>query len=183
LTVRTIAVNPLPGYPHRIGAAMWRMEDNRRRTLVTLEGLDPEHFDIVPDGLENSIGTLLYHVAAVETDWLYTDILGEEFPDWVAVLFPHDGPEHDGRLTHIGGLTAEDHLTRLATARDRFSTEMRRLDDEYLDRVRPVAGHMVSPGWVLHHLREHEAEHCGQIQSIRTVLENRRTSVDLGPPL
>ncbi len=179
---RTIAVSPLPGYSDRIGAAVWRMEDTRRRTLVTLEGLDPGHLDVVPDGFENSIGTLLYHIAAVETDWLYTNILGEDFPDWVGELFPHDGQRHDGRLTHIGGLTPEEHVAQLATAREHFLVEMRRVDDEYLDRVRPVGDHMVSPGWVLHHLREHEAEHRGQIQSIRTVLKKRRVSADRDTP-
>lgn len=45
-------------------------------------------------------------------------------------------------------------------------------DDDYLDRARSVADHMVTPGWVLHHLREHEAEHRSQIQSVITALKD-----------
>jgi uncharacterized damage-inducible protein DinB len=62
-----------PGYEPVIGAALWRLEDARARTLRVLSDMPPENIDRDLGG--NSIGTILYHVALIEADWLYAEIL------------------------------------------------------------------------------------------------------------
>ena len=74
-------IEPLPNYEPYIGRWLWAFEETRRRTLLALEGLDSKQLDWLPAWGSNSIGTLLYHLAAIEADWLFTDILQkDEFP-------------------------------------------------------------------------------------------------------
>jgi uncharacterized damage-inducible protein DinB len=84
-------IEPLRGDAPLVGAWLWAFEDSRRRTLQALEDLDPDLLERAPPWKGNSISTLLYHLAAIEVDWLFTDILGEdEFPPQIEILFPYD---------------------------------------------------------------------------------------------
>jgi hypothetical protein len=65
------------------------------------EGVPPSDIDAIPIGGGNTIGALLYHVAALELKWLYRDILGTSSPGWSHVLFPQDVREENGRLTSV----------------------------------------------------------------------------------
>lgn len=165
-----LAVHEVGGYPPPIGKTMWMTEDCRRRTLSALDGVEDRDLDLLPPGFENTIGSLLYHLAAIEADWLYQDILGAPYPDWLGEVFPIDAHDGDGRLSRMEGARLADHLGRLETVRGHMLDELRALGPDDLDVPRTVEDHEVTPGWVLHHLRQHEAEHRGQIQAIRTAL-------------
>jgi hypothetical protein len=39
-------------------------------------------------------------------------------------------------------------------------------------RARNFEHYDVTPEWVLHHLAQHEAEHCGEILTIRGIYKN-----------
>jgi uncharacterized damage-inducible protein DinB len=153
-----------------LGAALWMLGDTRARTLAAAAGVTDRAVDAVPPGLPNTIGSLLYHIAAIEADWLYADILGEEYPDWMEAVFPHDVREEDGRLTPVLGETLQSHLERMASVRERFLADIRAVSDDDFVRVRETVSGMVSPQWVLHHLGQHEGEHRGQLQSAVTAL-------------
>ena len=128
--------------------------------------------DRVPGGLDNSIGSLLYHLAAIEADWLYADILQVAYPAWMDDWFPLDVREDNGRLTPVPGFTVAQHLERLTTVRRHLLEDLGDVTDADYRTERGVESGITTPEWVLHHLRQHEAEHRGQIQSIRTALGN-----------
>ena len=69
------SVEPLPGYEPAVGRWLWLVEDTRRETKEALTGLVPAALDWTPNQTENSIGTLLYHIALIELDWLYREVL------------------------------------------------------------------------------------------------------------
>ncbi len=48
---------------------------------------------------DNRIGTLLYHIAAIELDWLYVEVLEQEFPADLDALFRYDVRDAQGRLS------------------------------------------------------------------------------------
>jgi len=196
-------INALPGYDPEIGRWLWALEDTRRRTKRSLEGLQQMVIDwphpLTPSpevelhtsgegesdspllttavsssgegsGVRpgNSIGTLLYHIAAIEIDWLYADVLeGKSWPPEVEALFPYDVRDEQGRLIAVPGLSLEDHVRRLDAVRSIFLASFRGMSIDEFRRVRHFADYDVTPEWVIHHLMQHEAEHRGQIGELR----------------
>lgn len=167
-------VRPAPGLEPDLGAALWMLDDTRARTLCAIEGLPPGDVDAIPIGGGNTIGALLYHIAAVDAEWLYQDILATPFPDWFRGLFPYDVREENGRLTSVRAIGLEQHLERLATVRRHVHEDLAALTRDEFRRAPEGSPSGATPEWVLHHLREHEAEHRGQVQEIRTLLAQGR---------
>ena len=120
----------------------------------------------------NSIGTLLYHLAAIEMSWLYEDILeGEAFSEEIGALLNYNVRGDDGGLTPVTGESLDTHLNRLNTCRQTFLTAFQGMSVSQFRFPRQVEDYQVTPEWVIHHLIQHEAEHRGQIGEIRIQAE------------
>lgn len=154
-----------------IGPWLWALEDCRRRTMEELEHVSPAMVDWLPPGNESSIGTLLYHIADIEADWLYVEVLEQTLPSDFASLFPYPTRDHHGRLTQVRGISLEDHLHRLATVRSLLLAVYQSMDLADFRRARVLPHYEVTPEWVLHHLMQHEAEHRSQIGALRARAE------------
>lgn len=160
--MRELLVIPkLAGYAPQVGAALWRLEDARDRTLRLLRDMPAETIDRETPG--NSVGAILYHVALIEADWLFAEILQEPIPAQLHHLLPVDVRDQDGILTAVRGQTLEEHLARLAAIRSILLDRLRAMTDEDFQRVRSLRQYDVSPDWVLHHLAQHEAEHRSEL--------------------
>ncbi len=65
-------IEPLSGYEPEIGVLLWILESGRNRLKEGLAQLDAAQeqaiLDWQPHPEVNSIGSLLYHIAIVETD-------------------------------------------------------------------------------------------------------------------
>jgi hypothetical protein len=156
---------------------LWALEDVRRITGRVVAGVDAVTLDWRgPDGTENSIGSLLYHVALVEMDWLFCDVLGEAFPDEVAAELPFE-MRSGGGLTHVGNVSLEDHLARLERMRGVFLARRQGMTLDDFRRVRAPDGedYEVTAEWTVYHLVEHEAGHAYQMRSLK-----RRAGAHLG---
>ncbi|HLV11825.1 MAG TPA: DinB family protein [Trueperaceae bacterium] len=170
--VRT--VQPHPGADNEVGRWLWAMEEVRRGLEGEVAGLDRDRLDWRGhSGDDNSIGSLLYHIALIETSWLFEDILMRPYPEDLIALFPHDHRTRDGKLTHVPGVPVSEHLERLRFVRRRFVDLLGPMSRDEWDRVRAPEGvdYAVSPAWVVFHLVEHEAGHLFEIRAI-----NRRWS-------
>jgi uncharacterized damage-inducible protein DinB len=157
----TLAAAALTGYEPMVGAALWQLEDARSRTLRLLREMPAEYVDRETGG--NSIGTVLYHVALIEADWLYTEILERPLAAEVEALLPVDHRDDAGILSLVRGQTLDQLLERLSAIRRTFLDELRGMTDEDFHRLRALPDYDVSPAWVLHHLAQHEAEHRAEI--------------------
>jgi uncharacterized damage-inducible protein DinB len=158
----TLAADPV--------VATWlsALEEARARTLRALAGIQEEHIDWTPEGGVNTVGALLYHIALIEADWLFADILGpESHKPLPAELFPQDARDDEGALTAIRGISLDDHLARLARTRQLLLENLSDFTAEDLHRLRRREDYDVSAAWVLHHLLQHEAEHRSQIAALR----------------
>ena len=165
-----------PAVDSAVGPWLAALADSRRRTLDALRDLPPDAVDALPAFGLNTIGTLLYHVAAIEADWLFEDILGPESGiEWPAELFPFDVREEGGRLTPVLGMSLEDHLGRLERARRLLNDHLRPMGADEFHRPRGRRDYDVSAGWVVHHLLQHEAEHRAQISAARQQLGARES--------
>jgi uncharacterized damage-inducible protein DinB len=158
-------VTPPAGYPAAVARLVWMVEDTRQRTLETLEEMDPAWIDWTPP-VGESIGTVLYHLAAIEIDWTYEEILVQPFSPAADALLPYPVRDKTGRLWAVTGESAAVHLDRLVQARALLLEALRGLDEDELHRVRQLPYYDVTPEWVIHHLMQHEAEHRGQIGTI-----------------
>jgi uncharacterized damage-inducible protein DinB len=168
-------ITPLADYDPLIGRWLWLLADSRQRTLEALAGMAASALDLRPDEGANTIGTLLYHIVAIELDWLYVEIL--EQPDYgakVATLLPYEVRDAAGRLTPVYGESLANHLARLATSRQLLLDELRPLTTTELYRVRRFDPYDVTPEWVLYHLLEHEIGHRGEIGELRRQAERSR---------
>jgi uncharacterized damage-inducible protein DinB len=163
---------PYPAASEDLGRWLWALEDTRARTLSGLDGIEQPELDWTATGVENSIGTLLYHIALIECDYLSIDILGlDDYLEELKPMFPLPHRDADDRLSVMAGVPVERHLERLAAVRSRFLSDVAEFDREQLATARnlPEYGYAISPEWTLHHLMQHEAEHRGEIGTIRTL--------------
>jgi uncharacterized damage-inducible protein DinB len=151
----------LPGFVPEVGAALWRLQDARQRTLRLLGEMPAAYVDLETHG--NSVGTILYHLALIEADWLYVEILEEEPPDEMEALLPADHRDQAGVLSVVRGQSLDQHLARLSTIRNGLLGRLRGMTAEDFHRTRSLPDYDVSPAWVLHHLAQHEAEHRGEL--------------------
>ena len=156
---------PMNRYPADVGVWLSALQDTRRRTLRILETVEPQWIDFVPEGDSESIGTILYHLAAIEASWLYEDILQIPLPPDVEAFFPYEVRDNDGRLTSVSQ-SLQKHLSRLSSIRERFLHEFLNMTTEHFWKAISLADYDVSPAYVIHHLMQHEAEHRSQIDAI-----------------
>jgi uncharacterized damage-inducible protein DinB len=168
-------IHPIDASHPELGRWLWALEDTRARTKEAVAGLDQAALDWTMPGVENSIGSLLYHIALIESDYLYADILAVDYPAWLfeADAFAIDVRDAEGKLSVVAGVPLDEHLARMDRVRDEFVSLVSKLTVDELATARdlPEYGYRTSPAWVLHHLMQHEAEHRGQITAIRTLWE------------
>jgi uncharacterized damage-inducible protein DinB len=169
--LRRLHLDPLEGYPVPIGAWLAALEDTRRRTLRALEGLDEQTLHRLPASPANSVATLLYHIAAIEADWLYADVLeGQPFPSELERLLAFDVRDEQGMLTRVESESLHEMLSRLQIIRFQLLNVFKGMSVEEFYRPRRNEDYTVTPQWALHHLMQHEAEHRGQIEMLRDTL-------------
>jgi len=149
-----------------VGRWLAALEDGRRDTLRELEGVTDAMVDRrVTDEL-NTIGTLLYHVALIEADWLFDDVF-DDLGAWPSDLLPFGDRDPKGTLTEVRGDPLATHLERLAAVRAVLLERMRPMTVEDFHAPRARQDYDVSPAWVLHHLLQHEAEHRAHVAWVR----------------
>lgn len=164
--MKTFVVTPAPALEGDIGRALWTLQETRQRTLRAVEGLfDP---DFAPREL-NSIGTLLYHIAAIELDWLVTEVREADFPPEAGAWFPLDVRDESGRLTKVEGESVDRSLDRLRWVRAQLLDTFGSMDLAEFRRGRELPDYTVTPEWVLSHLALHEAGHAGQVLQLRAL--------------
>lgn len=170
---RSLVLSPQQCQSTEIGGWLAAMNDSRGRTERAVAGILPQELEWVGPHHRNTIGTLLYHIAAIELDWLYAEVLEEEFPADCASWFPQDVRGEDGELSVITGESLDHHADRLGYVRGHFNRTFERFSLAEFERVRQLEAYDVSPRWVIHHLLQHEAEHRGQIATLRLLYKER----------
>jgi uncharacterized damage-inducible protein DinB len=168
---RNLVMTLEPDCAPEIAPWLWAMEDARRRTLSHLEGITEQLLDWTPPAGQNAIGTLLHHIAAIELDWLYAEVIEQEFPPEIEPLFALDVRDDTGRLSPCPGRTLAEHMIRFDEVRARLLATFRAMSPAEFRRVRALRDYDVTPEWVLHHLLQHEAEHRGEIMLVRALAE------------
>ena len=161
-----LIIVPLSGYASDVGVWLSALLDARERTLRVLENIEPHWLHFIPEAGGESIGTILYHIAVIEADWLYVEVLQmSSYPPEVTTLFPYDVRDVDGKLTPVAD-TLQNHLDRLKKVREHLLAGFVSVTNADFWRVRELPDYDVSPVYVIHHLMQHEAEHRSQINAL-----------------
>jgi Protein of unknown function (DUF664) len=109
---------------------------------------------------------VLYHVALVEIDWVFSDVLGRE-SDISRDDFPYDSRVEDGHLTPVRGETFERHLDRLARTRTLVLDVLGSMTPQDYHRAHAGEHLDVAADWVVFHLIDHEVEHRVRLSALR----------------
>jgi len=158
---KNLIVLPLHGFESEIGRWLWCLEDIRRTLLEKISGISQQQLDTEVIG--HSIGSLLYHIALIEADWLYEEVLGSKWNPNIRTLFPQEDRNDDDTLSSVKGQNLDEHLHRLQCVRDELLFHFRTMDLEDWRTSRSLIHYDVTPEWVIYHLLEHESHHRGQI--------------------
>ena len=170
---KNLILTPAPASTAEVSLLLAVLHEARQRTLNTVGRISD--LDAIKVGHHNA-GTLLYHIALVELDWLYTDVLEKseddlpaEARDWF-LLDARDKDRHpsvvvgkDGHLSVVTGEPLERHLARLNWMRGLLDSVFEPMTLDDLRRPRVLENYDVTPEWVLMHLALHEAHHEGQL--------------------
>ena len=163
---QSLLVRPADGPGLEVGRWLWVLEDAHRKLFSTVEGVTADVLDFRPAYSTNTVGTVLYHIAATDMAWLYEDILEAEFPAEVRALLPFEYRNEEGRLWPVEGASLEEHLERLGKTRAILVDHVRKMSSEDLHKTRKTEEYEVSFEWILYHLAEHQNYHRGQISEL-----------------
>lgn len=165
-------VKPKPGFSPRIGELVSMMNYARYTTLHAVQGLSVTQLDYLLDEESNSIGTLLYHFAAVETWYQAFTFEGrglsiEEEAPWQAGF-----QMGKAALSELGGKPLEFYLGKLEAVRAKTLAEFARRDDDWLYQEFPFWNATGNNYFCWFHVLEDEINHRGQIRILRKRLPN-----------
>ena len=175
MSKRLLAVTPLSGYEPEIGRWLWALEEVRGRLKRDLLDISPSVIDWATPHRVNSIGTLLYHIAVTEIDWLY-EVVQTFRPAAIQSMLPWPARTKEGTLTPVIGTSMNEHIQRLELTRSHLLEHFRVMDLKEFRRKYVRADYDITPEWVLCHIIDHEARHWGQILALKS--EAKRTGVN-----
>jgi uncharacterized damage-inducible protein DinB len=162
--ITPIGLQPPAGMSREVGLLFAQLEFARRRTRELVTGMSEEQLDARDEGVPNSIGQLLFHIAGVEIYLIHRMILAEGLSDALVRAYAPLRLDSDASRA----LAARDlgfYLSRLDEVRARTEAACWKLTDDDLERVciHPEDGARWTVRYTLAHLADHEAEHRGQI--------------------
>lgn len=145
--------------------------DYYRELLIDkASGLTDEqlHTRLEPSSL--TLGGLLNHMALVEYDWFVGDILGQPLPEpWASAPWDED---RDWEFSSAHEVPTDELFVRYRRAIERSNEIVAGIDDLGQLAVRsPGEGETWSIRWILVHMIEETARHCGHADLIRESLD------------
>ena len=148
------------------------LQEVRERLLSIIDDLDEEMLDFTPDERNfETIGTLLFHIAAIEWSWVFEDIDGLEmdynkFKHAFALRSDVDIPQQKNKKKQF-------YLNHLKEVREEVFQRLTKFSDEDLDKIIESDAEKFSIEWILFHILEHETMHIGQILLLKRFYEKQ----------
>ena len=162
-------IGDVPGFTPQIGRLVSMMNYARHTTLTAVEGLDVDGLDYLHDPESNSIGALLFHIAAAEVGYqaatFYArELNNEERHEWGAALELGERAQRE-----IRGHELDYYLSRLEQVRATTLAELARRDDQWLEEQTSFGnGQRVNNYFKWFHVFGHELNHRGQIRWLQS---------------
>lgn len=171
-------VGPKPGYSPQIGTLVSMMDWMRMIILNPVHGMSVEDLDYLVDDKANSIGAMLWHLAATERFYQIHTFEGKDWGDWDKADEKEwsvaSGLGDKGRK-EIKGYDLEFYLKKLKDVRANTLKELAKRDDDWLmavDQDWPWGPTNNYCKWF--HVCEHESNHNGQFKFIKSRLPSSK---------
>ena len=165
-------VGPKEGFSPQLGTLVSMMNWMRHVILMPVQGMSVKDLDYLIDDKANSIGAMLWHLAATERFYQIHTFEGRNWGDWNQA----DQDEYnvasglgDAARAQIKGNPLEFYLEKLEKVREYTLTEFAKRDDEWLmavDQNWPWGPTNNYCKWF--HVCEHESNHNGQFKFIKS---------------
>ena len=174
LVDRDNIIGPLDGFSPQVGTLLSMMTWMRGVIQNPVKGMTIEQLDYVHDQDSNSIGAMLFHLAATERYYQIHTFEGKKWGDWS----DQDKKRFDiamnlgdeGRKT-IKGNNLDYYLNILKEVRENTIKEFKNRDDHWLLSVDESWGWGPTNNYCKwFHVCEHESNHNGQIKYIKSRL-------------
>jgi hypothetical protein len=167
-------IGPKEGYSPQIGTLVSMMAWLRPQVMGSVKGLTMEQLDFLLDDKANTIGALLYHLAATDAFYHEHTFKGVKWDSWDEGVKKKFGVAmelgEEGRKT-IKGHNIDFYLDLLKETRESTLAEFKKRDDAWLMTVDakwywgPTNNYCK---WF--HVCEHESHHLGQIAFLKSRL-------------
>jgi uncharacterized damage-inducible protein DinB len=160
-------IGDIAGFTPQIARLVSMMNYTRHTTLQAVEGLSIAQLDYVHDEQSNSIGAILFHVAAVEVwyqanTFFNRDLDADENREWEAGLDLGAAARAALQGHDLGYYTERLSRVRLSTLRELAARE-----DNWLDELGPFGRNEANNYFKWFHVTEDELSHRGQIRWLR----------------
>ena len=165
-------VGPKEGFSPQIGTLVSMMNWMRDVILMPVRGMGVKDLDYLVDDKANSIGAMLWHLAATERFYQIHTFQGRNWGDWdqadIDEYAVASGLGDDARA-QIKGNPLEFYLEKLEKVREHTLAEFANRDDDWLmavDKDWPWGPTNNYCKWF--HVCEHESNHNGQFKFIKS---------------
>jgi uncharacterized damage-inducible protein DinB len=165
-------IGPKEGYSPQIGTLVSMMAFCRSRVVRSVKNMTTEQLDFLLDAKANTIGALLYHLAALDASFHEATFKGTEWGKWDDKFTQkYDVARNLGEPARktIKGNDLDFYLNLLQETRESTLVEFRKRDDQWLmalDKTWVWGPTNTYCKWF--HVCEHESHHQGQIALIKS---------------
>jgi uncharacterized protein DUF664 len=167
-------IGPKKGYSPQIGTLVSMMAWMRMVMESSVKGMTTEQLDFLLDNKANTIGAMLYHLAATDAFYHAHTFGGVKWGEWDKSLDARFGVAMelgDAGRKNIKGNNLDFYLNMLQETRENTLAEFRKRDDKWLmtvDKDWPWGPTNTYCKWW--HVCEHESNHNGQIKFLKSRL-------------
>jgi hypothetical protein len=167
-------IGPKEGYTPQVGTLVSEMAFMRNQIINSTKGMTMEQLDFLLDDKANTIGAMLFHLAATDAfyhdhtfkgvEWgKFDESLGKKY--WIAMELGDEGRKN------IKGNNLDFYLNMLQETRESTLVEFRKRDDAWLMTVDKTWSWGPTNNYCKwFHVCEHEANHNGQIKFLKSRL-------------
>ena len=167
-------VGPKEGYSPQIGTLVSMLNWMRMVILNPVKGMSVQELDYLVDDKANSIGSMLWHLAATERFYQIHTFEGKKWGDWSKEddeMWSTAMGLGDNARKEIKGNDLEFYMDKLESVRTHTLEELAKRDDDWLmavDEEWPWGPTNNYCKWF--HVCEHESNHNDQFKFIKSRL-------------
>ncbi|PZX53978.1 uncharacterized protein DUF664 [Algoriphagus ratkowskyi] len=161
-------LNPPKGYDHDTGNMVSMLENLRARIIYSTQELNQEQTDFLLDDKANRIGAMIMHLAATEVYYQAYTFEGRGFNEEEKEKWENALNLGDEARSELVGKPIQYYLDIWSQVRQKTLDTLKEKDDKWFAKL--AKGGQFDNHWAWFHVMEHQANHMGQINMLKSRL-------------